>query len=249
MFDRLRSLLLFFAKTCRYLCAFIITTVCQFSCKTLEKASLHGLNSGYYALDDGIRQTNRVYAEVDESAISIHAASNSHVNNVPFLKIPMAYTDSPVFQKIVLKKQGLDIDITSVLMKYRPSVSGLPAQLSTDLNLALYAGWRHDRFSLENTTSPVGKNRCKISNRGYDFGFFAGPGATLISPFTTRGKRPDEYNGMIIQAGFAGFLETNMASFGLAVGLDHLLSPDRNVWIYNRKPWLGFVVGVALNLG
>jgi hypothetical protein len=52
---------------------------------------------------------------------------------------------------------------------------------------------------------------------------------------------------MIIQAGFAGFLETNMASFGLAVGLDHLLSPDRNVWIYNRKPWLGFVVGVALN--
>ena len=230
-----------------YLAVFTGLLVSAASCKTLEKASLHGLNSGYYALDDGIRQTNRVYAEVDESAISIHAASNSHVNNVPFLKIPMAYTDSPVFQKIVLKKQGLDIDITSVLMKYRPSVSGLPAQLSTDLNLALYAGWRRDRFTLENTTSPVGKNRCKISNRGYDVGFFAGPGATLISPFTTRGIRTDEYNGMVIQAGFAGFLETNMASFGLAVGFDHLLSPDRNVWIYYRKPWLGFVLGVALN--
>jgi hypothetical protein len=25
------------------------------------------------------------------------------------------------------------------------------------------------------------------------------------------------------------------------------LSPDRKVWIYNKQPWIGFVVGIALN--
>lgn len=219
-----------------------ITAILLGSCKVFERASVHGLNNGTYKLN-----RTHVYVEVTDSAVTVYPMQNGKINRTGGNSLSFISADSAHWQKTVLKKQGLDIDITSVLMKYRPSVSGSPAQLSTDLNLALYAGWRRDRFTLENTTSPVGKNRCKISNRGYDVGFFAGPGATLISPFTTRGIRTDEYNGMVVQAGFAGFLETNMASFGLAVGFDHLLSPDRNVWIYNRKPWVGFVVGVALN--
>jgi hypothetical protein len=38
-----------------------------------------------------------------------------------------------------------------------------------------------------------------------------------------------------------------MASFGFAAGYDYLLSQDRKIWIYNNKPWVGFVVGIALN--
>jgi hypothetical protein len=76
---------------------------------------------------------------------------------------------------------------------------------------------------------------------------FAGPGTTLISPFTTQNKRPDEYSAMIIQTGIAGFIELNMASFGFAVGYDYLLNPDRKIWIYNNKLWVGFIVGIALN--
>jgi hypothetical protein len=86
-----------------------------------------------------------------------------------------------------------------------------------------------------------------MRNRGFDFGVFAGPGTTLISPFTTQNKRADEYNGMIFQTGIAGFIESNIASFGLAVGYDYLLNPDRKIWIYTDKPWVGFVVGIALN--
>ena len=82
---------------------------------------------------------------------------------------------------------------------------------------------------------------------GYDFGFFAGPGATIINPFNTNNKRADEYSGMIIQTGVAGFLETNVASFGLSIGYDYLLNPDRKIWMYQNKPWVGFIVGIALN--
>ncbi len=82
---------------------------------------------------------------------------------------------------------------------------------------------------------------------GYDLGLFAGTGTTLVGPFSTNNIVTDEYNGMIIEYGLAGFLETDFASFGIAGGFDLLLSPDRNSWIYNKKPWIGLIVGIALN--
>jgi hypothetical protein len=163
------------------------------------------------------------------------------------LTIPLDTSDNIPFQRITFKKQGLDIDISTVLMKYRPSIGELPAQLTTDLNLAMYAGWRFDYYPLEHRKDPLKRNYTNIRNHGFDFGFFTGPGTTLISPSTTRNQRNDEYNGMIVQAGFAGFIESNIASFGLAVGCDYLLSADRELWIYQNKPWVGLVVGVALN--
>ena len=69
----------------------------------------------------------------------------------------------------------------------------------------------------------------------------------MINPSTTNNKRIDEYSGMIIQTGIAGFLESNVASFGLSIGYDYLLNPDRKIWIYHNKQWVGFIVGIALN--
>jgi hypothetical protein len=137
--------------------------------------------------------------------------------------------------------------ITSVLLKYRPSVYGLSPQLTTDFNLAVYAGWRKDMFRVESKKDPLGIYQPKITTQGYDIGIFAGPGTTLISPFTTRNNRTDEYSALIMQAGLAGFVELNLASFGIALGFDYLMNPDRKVWIYQNKPWLGFMVGIALN--
>jgi len=217
------------------------------SCSTLERASLHGLNDGFYQLKSDSSEKQAVYLDVSEDNITVYPTTNKQPQSQPTLTIPLETTDNILFQRITFKKQGLDIDISSVLMKYRPSIGELSAQLTTDLNLAMYAGWRFDYYRVEHKKDPLNRSYADISNRGFDFGFFAGPGTTLISPFTTRNKRSDEYNGMIIQGGFAGFIETNMASFGLAVGYDYLLSPDRNNWIYQNKPWVGLVVGVALN--
>jgi hypothetical protein len=225
----------------------IVTIGILSSCTTLERASLHGLNDGFYHLKSDSSQKQAVYVDVSEDTISVYPTTSKQPESKPTLTIPLAATDSIPFQRITFKKQGLDIDISTVLMKYRPSIGELPAQLTTDLNLSLYAGWRFDFYTVEHRNDPLKRSYAKIGNRGFDFGFFAGPGTTLISPFTTGNKRSEEYNGMIIQGGFAGFIETNMASFGLAVGYDYLLSPDRIHWIYQNKPWVGLVVGVALN--
>jgi hypothetical protein len=52
---------------------------------------------------------------------------------------------------------------------------------------------------------------------------------------------------MIFQTGIAGFIESDIASFGVAIGLDYLLNDDRKIWVYNNKPWVGFIVGIAFN--
>jgi hypothetical protein len=132
-------------------------------------------------------------------------------------------------------------------LKYRPSVYGLPSQLTSDLNFSLYTGWRFDNFKITSRTNPLGNRYLKISNLGYDFGFFVGPGTTIINPFTTNNATSNEYSGMIIQTGMAVFLESNIASFGVAAGIDNLLNGDRDIWIYNNKPWVGFIVGIAIN--
>lgn len=218
------------------------------SCNTLEKASLHGLNRGYYKLKSDNINNQNVYLDVTDEKIDVYHHLKQQPDEKQFMTIPLNTTaDSLIFNPMVFKKQSLDVDITSIILKYRSSVSDLPAQLTTDLNMALYIGWRHDNYHIRNKRDPLGRSYHKISNRGYDFGFFAGPGTTLISPFTTQNKRTEEYNGMIIQTGIAGFIESNVASFGLAVGYDYLLNSDRKIWIYNNKPWVGFIVGIALN--
>ena len=239
---------LFTNRSCNYIVIAIWVIGVFGSCNTLEKASLHGLNSGYYKLKSDTIKAQGVYIDVTDEKIDIYHHIKRQPDKKGFLTIPLnTITDSLIFNQMLLKKQSLDVDITSILLKYRPSVYGLPAQLTTDLNMALYVGWRHDYFYLMSKKDPLGRSYHKISNRGYDFGFFAGPGTTLISPFTTQNKRTDEYNGMIFQTGIAGFIESNVASFGLAIGYDYLLNTDRKIWIYTNKPWLGFVVGIALN--
>lgn len=216
------------------------------SCNTLEKASSHGFNCGYYKLKSENKNIENVYLAITDEQINVYQHKKQHLDQKQFLTIPLKTTDSLIFNQMVFKKQSLDFDLTSILFKYRPSSYGLPAQLTTDLNIALYTGWRYDSYQIKRKKDPLGKRYYKINNRGYDFGFFAGPGTTLVSPFTTRNNRSDEYNGMIIQGGIAGFIELSMASFGFAAGYDYLLSQDRKIWIYNNKPWIGFVVGIAL---
>ncbi len=233
----------------RYKYFITITIIVGFvsSCKTIEKSAMHGLISGNYTMKDEGKIDKQVYLEVTNEYIDVYDYIKNRPNKKSMLSIPLVPIDSFIFKDMIFKKESLDIDITSILLKYRTSVGGLPAQLNTDLNIALYVGWRHDNYRIISKKDELEKNHQKISNMGYDFGFFFGPGTTTVNPSTTNNRQVYDYSGMIIQAGFAGFLESNVASFGLSIGYDYLLNSDRKLWIYRNKPWVGFIVGIALN--
>lgn len=226
---------------------FTVACVALFSsCSTLDKVAKHGFTSGYYKVDLK-KEAKDVYVDVSDEEISVYPQSDRKVDKEKYLSIPLKTADSVQTTPLTFRKKSLDIDITSVLLKYRPSVNGLPQQLTADLNMAMYAGMRFDSYKITDRVDPLGKHSPKITNLGYDFGIFAGPGISPINPFTTNNRTNNDYSGMIFQMGVAGFLESSIASFGIAVGFDYLLNRDRAIWIYNKKPWLGFVVGIALN--
>lgn len=231
----------------KFIIIFVAVVVLFTSCNTLDKAAVHGFGSGYYKLESRQIKAQKVYVDITDENIDVYQHTKDQPVRDLLLTFPLKHSDSLMFGPMVFKKQSLDIDITSILFKYRPSVDGLQEQLTTDFNVALYAGWRYDKYYIKRRMDPLGRSYPKITNLGYDFGFFAGPGVTPINPFTTRNKRTDEYSGMIVQTGIAGFIESNVASFGIAVGFDYLLNPDREVWIYSNKPWAGFIVGIAIN--
>jgi len=216
------------------------------ACSILERSSDHQFSSGYYKVKPAQNGHSRIYGTIESEQISIYASeSDSGLKKLKTLYL--LDTGELCHYPMVFSKQSLDIDITTILLKYRPSIKGLPAQMSVDFNAAIYAGWRFDHYYIKSKTDPLGKCRYKTINRGFDFGIFAGPGTTVVNPFSTRGIVVDEYNGMILQYGLAGFLESDVASFGFAVGSDYLVGPDSKNWIYTHKPWLGFIVGIALN--
>ncbi|MDH4092971.1 MAG: hypothetical protein OEV74_14380 [Cyclobacteriaceae bacterium] len=218
----------------------------HYSCSVIEKSSLHGFDNGYYKHTAGKGPVEKVYLDIDAEKVIVYPVTDKKIGQ-PKMTLPLQQADSLYAIPSRFRKASLDIDITSVFFKYRPATDELNTQLTAELNAALYAGWRHDYYRIEGKQDPLGKNQYKIVKRGFDVGILAGPGTTFIGPSTTTTSIIKEYNGMILEYGLAAFLETNFASFGLATGFDHLLNSDRAVWIYNKKPWVGFVIGIALN--
>jgi hypothetical protein len=208
---------------------------------------MHGFNSGYYKFRSDGKNAEKVYVEVAEENVEIYPLVENRPDKNKMMTLSLLPSDTLFNFPLLFSKKSLDIDLTTILFKYHPSVYELPAQLNADFNVAIYAGWRHDNYPIKADKDPLGICHTEIVNRGYDFGLFAGPGTALISPFTTQNARADEYIGFILQFGLAGFIESNVASFGIATGFDYLLSPDRDIWIYTNKPWLGFIIGIALN--
>lgn len=216
------------------------------SCSTVEKASTHGLSNGFYSLDQG-KGSSKVYVDASGDDLDIYQAGEQKQAGAKLLSAPISVTDSALPAAFTLKKTSLDIDIATIFLKYRPSVMGLPSQLNADLNVAIYAGVRRDRYKIRYSADPIGKRSREVNSFGYDLGVFAGPGITPVNPFTTLNRTTNDYSGMVVQMGIAGFLESKFASFGVAVGVDHLMSSDSKIWVYNNKPWVGFVIGIALN--
>lgn len=231
----------------KYIILQVLVIISFASCVTLERSSNHGFNSGFYQLQSKHKNAENVYVDIPDEKLDVYLEKGKQPDKNKFLTVSLKPSDSLVISPIVFIKKSLDIDITAILLKYRPAAYGLPGQLNTDFNVALYAGWRHDNYIIKGKTDPLGKRQNKISNWGYDFGFFTGPGSTPINPFTTKNQITDEYNGLIIQTGFAGFIESNVVSFGISIGVDYLMNSDRDMWIYTNKPWVGFIVGIALN--
>ena len=151
-------------------------------------------------------------------------------------------------QRLLLLRRRLDIDVFTIPVKVRPPRGGVPVQLNTNFNAAIYVGQRLDFYSLRTKrATPFGASP-HIRATGIGYGAFVGAGSTFITADVT-GSRPStaNYEGLVLHGGLATIYDARAFNIGLAVGIDQLLGPDGSSWIYQHKPWFGVLFGLDLN--
>ena len=143
-------------------------------------------------------------------------------------------------------RNTFDIDVLTVPFKIRPSVKGFPEQLNANFDAALYLGRRRDNYEISNVKTK-GESKLHLTGVGYGYGGFIGLGSVTMNPFVTNQTIDYEYDGFVLNGGFAGIYDAKKFNIGLALGADFLVDKNRRNWIYQCKPWLGVLFGINLN--
>lgn len=204
------------------------------SCANIRSTPKYELGKGKYLFKQGRDPYKQVHAFVVDDSLKIFDLRDGQ-------EVMQRVTANSVFLK-----RSLDIDVSTIPFKYRPSVSGLPRQLTTDFNGNLYIGYRIDRFETKRRKTPVGIQP-EYFHRGITMGMFMGLGSTAVTPWTTDNAITEEYNGLILSRGLAAMVAANNLTVGVGIGFDYLTDRDKDVWIYQNKPWYGLILGLNIN--
>ena len=87
----------------------------------------------------------------------------------------------------------------------------------------------------------------ELKHSAITVGGFGGLGSAFISPWTTNYRTTDEYDGLVLSRGLAFMVGINSLTVGLGVGWDYLTDRDKDIWIYQNKPWYGITLGLNIN--
>ena len=220
------------------------------SCKAFKESSKHGFNESFYKTRLFHKKLKRVYVVPGEDEIKIYSEKSLHkIDTAITVKMAFPPDQKPLdFNEYLFRNSSPDIAIISTFLKYRPAVSGFPNQLNTSIfNGSVFLGFRNDFYKLKYIENPLHVFKRNIRHYGFSIGVFAGIGTTPMNEFVTRNNISIEYDGFENVAGIAAFLTVRKLSFGLNLGMDHLMDPNHNVWIYQGKSWVGLSLGLQLN--
>src|SRR5439155_22366743 len=97
------------------------------SCQTLKQSSKYGFNEGFYKSRIFHKKLKKVYVVPENESIKIYTEKSLHkhiIDTVTSLKIVFPSNQKPrEFENYLFRQNSLDLDILTILFKYRPSVS------------------------------------------------------------------------------------------------------------------------------
>jgi hypothetical protein len=219
-------------------------------CASVERIARHDLNSNYFRLKTEGNEPRSIYADIAGDSITIYPVIYEGNKKQPDANHPVSFNLINVktgdnFSGSTFVYKSVDIDLSTILFKYRPERQGVPGQLNFNLNGVIYTGIRRDFYTITPYKSPLNVETSSINHIGFDAGIFAGIGTTPVNPTVTLNEINQEYDGLVFQKGIAAFITFGNFSVGLSCGFDNLLDKNKSVWIYNQKPYLGIVIGIA----
>lgn len=205
------------------------------ACSSIKDSPKYQLSDGPYKFRQPGEQYKKAFVTVEEDTLRIFLEEKPKEVFIPM------YSKDQFFLK-----PSFDVDVITIPFKYRPITSGLPRQLTTDFNGNVFIGYRGDRFRLRFKETPAGWIR-SFKHRALSVGVFGGLGSTSVTPWTTNNQTTDEYSGLVLSRGLAFMVGVNNLTVGIGVGWDFLTDRDKDIWIYQNKPWYGLTLGLNLN--
>lgn len=219
------------------------------SCNVFKKTAKQGLTNGVYTQKMN-HEKEKVYIHVADENIHIYPTiSKENTLLADTTKKHRTYTflQKKLDNKASLSKTSLDFDLLTIPIKFRFAQQSVPPQMNTNINGALFIGYRTDKYTLDYQTNPLQISERKLTHVGYSVGLFSGIGNTLMSPTNSNNILSQEYDAVVWSKGIAGIFGINNFTLGLTVGFDNLLDKNSGSWIYKSKPWLGLSFGLNLN--
>jgi hypothetical protein len=221
----------------------------MYSCETLKDSSKFQFKDGYYKTTLSNKPA-KVYVLAGSDSIKAYFKQDLSSKKIDTLKATVfVFSEQKPrqFETHSFKRTTFDIDVLTVLFKFRPAVNNFPPQFNATFNGAVYAGYRTDVYSLEYKASPLHVFKRSITHYGYSFGFFSGFGSARIDEYVTLNSLSIQYDGLVNLSGFAAIIAIDKLTAGLTIGVDHLLDKNSHVWVNNGKPWIGISLGLNLN--
>ena len=228
---------------------YLLLAILHIGCGTLKESVSHGLTNGVYRYKSADHPKSTVYVQVEEKYLELYPASTKKgtFDTTNILVVPMnEEVNAPIGKGLRLSKQGWDLDLITVVFKYRFHTPSLPQQFSSHLNGGLYFGRKWESFRFQNSVNRIGRIKKNIQYKTLDLGFMVGLGSTPMNASVTQNQIQTEYDGLVFQKGIAVFGGVSQFTFGFGLGFDTLLDQNRKVWIYQEKPWIGLMVGINL---
>ena len=231
-------------------CTWILFISVLSSCASVRDTPKYQLSDGYYKSRLFNTDHHKVYVDNNEDSIAIYQADrdtksiDSFINNK---KMFPQLASKDFYASTTFTQASFDVDFLTIPFKYRPASKDFPRQFNTNLNGAIYIGYRNDVYQLRYKKTPLHHYQRQVQHYGFSFGFITGLGGTTMNPSVTNTQITSEYDGVVWSKGIAGIFGVNNITIGLAVGYDDLLDNNKKYWIYQRKPWIGLAFGLNLN--
>lgn len=231
----------------------IMAAICieLYGCGVTNHSSKYSFTDGYYTAKlDGNKHYKKYYVITGSDSIKVYPGDISRriADTVKSLTVLFPPHIRPKdFLPKTFRAHSFDLDIITVIFKYRPAVKDYPAQLNTNFNGAIYAGYRKDSYILSYNNTPLRVANRKITHRAFSIGGFAGLGSARIDEFVTLQRINYEYDGVVFTPGIATELALNKINFVILSGLDFLMDRNSDVWVNDKKIWIGIGLGLNLN--
>jgi hypothetical protein len=109
------------------------------------------MESGIYKAKSG--NNHSYYTVVDEDKIALHPVTKTEegwmadTSTTAFIYLNRLKPEEKN-QSVTFVNRSFDLDVLTILFKYRPGISNFPNQLNTKFNGAGYLGYRSDLYLL-----------------------------------------------------------------------------------------------------